>query len=221
MGADASLTASCMASLPGVDMTRIRPLHVLACTLLLGLIAAAIVFVPLALPVWRAQAYEHRAGSPELQRIIEKRMERDEASALLARRDVFPYDSISLDSGACLGPCPVYVMTLYRDGRAHLVTNGVWTKQPGQRTYVGRISPIDYARVTQMVFLARAVARESSYTGNWTDDADMVVWANGPGVDWKVSDYGGVSPPEVWSLILVLSSFREGIEWQEESAAPR
>lgn len=192
-------------------MTRVRPLHVLACTLLLGLIAAAIVFVPLLLPVWRAQAYEHRAGPPELQRIIEEGMHGDEARALAARRDVFPYDSISLDSGACFGPCPVYVMTLYGDGRAHLVTNDVWTKQPGRRTYVGRISTTDYARVTQMVFLARAAARESSYAGNWTDLAEMVVRANGPGVDWKVSDYGGVSPPEVWSLILVLSSFREGI----------
>ncbi len=202
-------------------MTRIRPLHVLACTLLLGLIAAAIVFVPLLLPVWRAQAYEHRAGPPELQRIIEEGMHGDEARALAARRDVFPYDSISLDSGACFGPCPVYVLTLHRDGRAHLVTNDVWTNQPGRRMYVGRISPIDYARVTQMVFLAKAAARESSYAGNWTDDAKMVVQANGPGVDWQVSDYGGVSPPEVWSLILVLSSFREGIEWQEESTASR
>ncbi|MBL8262631.1 MAG: hypothetical protein JNM58_09405 [Xanthomonadaceae bacterium] len=202
-------------------MTRVRPLHVLACTLLLGLIAAAVVFVPLLLPVWRAQAYEHRAGPPELQRIIEEGMHGDEARALAARRDVFPYDSISLDSGACFGPCPVYVLTLYRDGRAHLVTNDVRTSRPGRRTYVGRISANDYARVTQMVFLARAAARESSYAGNWTDDAKMVVQANGSGVDWKVSDYGGVSPPEVWSLILVLSSFREGIEWQEESAAPR
>ena len=202
-------------------MTRVRPLHVLACTLLLGLVAAAIVFVPLLLPVWRAQAYEHRAGPPELQRIIEEGMHGDEARALAARRDVFPYDSISLDSGACLGPCPVYVLTLHRDGRAHLVTNDVWTKQPERRTYVGRISTTDYARVTQMVFLARAAARESSYAGNWTDHAEMVVRANGPGVDWKVSDYGGVSPPEVWSLIFVLSSFREGIEWQEESTAPR
>jgi Domain of unknown function (DUF6438) len=120
-------------------MTRVRPLHVLACTLLLGLIAAAIVFVPLVLPVWRAQAYEHRAGPPELQHIIEERMYGDEASALTARRDVFPYDSISLDRGMCFGPCPVYVLTLYRDGRAHLVTNDVWTQQPGRRTYVGRI----------------------------------------------------------------------------------
>jgi hypothetical protein len=221
MGGDASLAANCMALLPGVDMTRVRPLHVLACTLLLGIIAAVIVFVPLLLPVWRAQAYEHRAGPPELQRIIEKRMDRGEASALMARHDVVPYDSISLESGPCFGPCPVYVMTLYRDGRAHLVTNGVWPKRPGRRTYVGRISPIDYARVTQMMFLARAAARESGYAGNWTDDAEMVVRANGPGVDWKVSDYGGVSPPEVWSLILVLSSFREAIEWQEESTAAR
>ena len=202
-------------------MTRVRPLHVLAFTLLLGLIAAAIVFVPLVLPVWRAQAYEHRAGPPELQHIIEERMYGDEASALTARRDVFPYDSISLDRGMCFGPCPVYVLTLYRDGSAHLVTNDVWTQQPGRRTYVGRISPIDYARVTQMVFLARAAARESGYAGNWTDDSEVIVRANGPGVDWKVSDYGSVSPPEVWSLIFVLSSFREGIEWKEESAAPR
>lgn len=221
MGADASLAANGMASLPGVDMMRVRPLHVLVCTLLLGSIVATIVYVPLFLPMWRAQAHEHRAGPPELQRMIEEGMHGDEASALIARRDVFPYDSISLDSGACFGPCPVYVMTLYRDGRAHLATNDAWTKQPGRRTYVGRISPIEYARVTQMVFLARAAARESSYAGNWTDDAEMVVRAEGPGVDWKVSDYGGVSPPEVWSLILVLSSFRESIEWQEESAAPR
>jgi len=202
-------------------MTRVRPLQVLACTLLLGCIVAAIVYAPLFLPMWRAQAYEHRAGPPELQSMIEKRMNEAEVGALAARRDVFPYDSISLDSGACFGPCPVYVMTLYRDGRAHLVTNDVRTSRPGRRTYVGRISPIEYARATQMVFLARAAASESSYAGNWTDDAEMVVRAEGPGVDWKVSDYGGVSPPEVWSLILVLSSFRESIEWKEELATPR
>lgn len=204
-------------------MTRVRPLHVLACTLLLGLIAAAIVFVPLLpafWPIWRAEMYEHRAGSPELQRIVEERMDASEASALMARRDVFPYDSISLDRGVCFGPCPVYVMTLHRDGRAHLETDGVWTSQPGRRTYIGRVSPAMYARATQMVFLARAAAKESGYAGDWTDDSEVIVRAKGPGVDWIVSDYGGVSPPEVWSLIFVLSSFREVIEWQEEAAAP-
>jgi hypothetical protein len=197
-------------------MKRIRPTHVLVGSLIVGLVIAAILLGPLLLPVWRAQLYEHRAGPPELQRIIE-RAYGPRGKDLSSDVTVFPYESISLETGPCFGRCPVYVLTLYRGGRARLVTDHLLPEQ--RRTYTAKISPLDYARITQMAFLARAAAHERHYAGRWTDDATSIIRANAEGHTWEVSDYGGVSPPEVWALIQVLRSWREDIDWETSPAA--
>jgi hypothetical protein len=197
-------------------MKRIRPTHVIAGSLIIGLAIVAISFGPLLLSVWRAQFYEHRAGPPELQRIVE-RADGSSGKDLRSNARVFPYESISLETGPCFGHCPVYVLTLYRDGRARLVTDHMLQTQ--RRTYAADISPLDYARITQMVFLARSAAHEAHYAGQWTDDSEAIIRATARGQTWEVSDYGGVSPPEVWALIEVLRSYRENIDWQSSKAA--
>ena len=197
-------------------MKRIRPGYVLICSLVIFVVIAAISFGPLLLPVWRAHLYEHRAGPPELQRLIE-RADGPTPEGLGSNSKIFPYESISLETGPCFGPCPIYTLTLYRDGRARLVTDGFSAEK--RQTYTARISPLDYARLTQLVFLARASAHESRYAGNWTDDSEAIVRADIDGRAWKVSDYGGVSPPEVWALIEILRSYRESIDWQASPAA--
>jgi hypothetical protein len=197
-------------------MKRIRPAYVLISSSVILAVVAAIAFGPLLLPIWRAQLYEHRAGPPELQRLIE-RDDGPTAKGLGSNARIFPYESISLETGPCFGPCPIYVLTLYRDGRARLVTDGFSAEQ--RKTYTASISPLDYARVTQLVFLARAAAHEPHYAGNWTDDSEAIIRAESGGRTWQVSDYGGVSPPEVWALIEVLRSFRENIDWQASPAA--
>jgi hypothetical protein len=189
-------------------MKPIRSVNVVIWTLVLGAALVATLFGPLLLSVWRAQGYEHRAGPPELQRIVERA---DDAGSIASRYRAFPYGSISLEAGGCLGPCPPYMLTLYRDGRALLVTDHLLPNK--KQAFTSRISPSVYARVTQLVFLARAASHEQHYSGGWTDDSEQVVRATSIGGTWEVSDYGEVSPPEVWALIQVLRSIRQSVEW--------
>lgn len=194
-------------------MKRIRLPHVVFWSLVLAAVIGAIFFGPLLLTVLRAQAYEHRAGSPELQRIVERA---DWSGNRVLSASIAPYDSISLETDPCFGPCPIYVLTIHRDGRARLVTDHLSRVQ--RRTYQATISHMDYARLTQLVTLARAAARENRYAGEWTDDSEAIVRATSRGTTWQVSDYGGVSPPEVWALIEILRSYRKNIDWEEAPA---
>lgn len=132
-------------------------------------------------------------------------------------KDLLPYESISLERTPCYGTCPVYTVTFHRDGQAILST--VNSSDEGVRTYRGKIAPTDFVRLTQLVGLAKAAADESAYAGRWLHDSSAIVRAKSADGTWVVSDYGRVSPPEVWSLALILHVFRENAEWIEQPVA--
>jgi hypothetical protein len=126
-------------------------------------------------------------------------------------RHLLPYESISLETTPCFGNCPVFFVTFHRDGRAVLVEDHSFKGK--EKYYTGRIDPESFVRITQLALLARAVARESHYSGQWTDDTMSTIRATTLGRKWEVSDYGGVSPPEVWVLERFLRDLKSGVEW--------
>ena len=124
---------------------------------------------------------------------------------------LLPYDSISFERTPCFGQCPVYVVTFYKDGRATLVTEN-W-QDSGKKYYTGKIWIGQYARLTQMVDLAKKSAHKTDYMGQWTDDYTATIRAKSKNQTWTVSDYGRVAPVEVWALEMLLQSFKEQNEW--------
>lgn len=130
----------------------------------------------------------------------------------------FPYESISLERTACLGPCPIYVVTFFNDGHATLVTENYGEKK---KSYTGEGGLLLYARLTQLVDLARPAAKEADYVAQWTDDYTAIIRVKSKNGVWRVSDYGEVAPPEVWALETLLHIYREKVEWKLVSEAPR
>ena len=175
-----------------------------------GALVAMISFAilgPLAIQTWRDRP--SKPQTPTLQSHFESG-ELRHADSSKSFESLLPYDSISLERGPCFGPCPIYVMTLYRDGRAILVTDNVLENR---KTYQSKIRTEDYARLTQLVIAAKNASHESEYAGQWTDDSTSVIRATTDGQTWQVSDYGMVAPPEVWSLEVILHFYKENMEW--------
>lgn len=152
---------------------------------------------------------------PTLQTYIEggiQFLDEDEKQNVLR---LIPYQSISLEQTPCFGQCPVYVCTLYKDGRATLVTDNLRDNE--KKYYIGNISLGDYARLAQMVTLAKGSSTKQNYMAQWTDDSTVIIRAQAKDDTWVVRDYGRVAPVEVWALESQLRAFKERIEWARTS----
>jgi hypothetical protein len=126
-------------------------------------------------------------------------------------RSTIPYESITIERGPCFGDCPVYEMTLNRDGTALLVTDHL-LKDEALR-YSAKIDLYDYARLAQMVEIARTAAPRHEYTGQWPDDFGVTITAKSGDNTWQVRDYGQVGPPELWALEELLHGTRARLQW--------
>jgi uncharacterized protein DUF6438 len=176
----------------------------------LSLVICGAVFGPLAIQEWRNHSLKKAAAQPTLQSYFESG-ELRHTGTVKPFESLLPYDSISFERGPCFGPCPVYEMTLYRDGRAALITHPFLEDE--RKMYRGKIRPEDYARLTQLVTAARNAAHQTEYAGQWTDDSTSTIRATFNGQTWQVSDYGMVAPPEVWALEMILHMYRDKMEW--------
>jgi hypothetical protein len=139
-------------------------------------------------------------------------LDEDEKQDLLR---LIPYESISLERTPCFGRCPVYVFVLYKNGHATLVTDNLEDNE--KKYYIGNISLSDYARLAQMVTLAKEYSNKRDYMAQWTDDSTAIIRAQAKSETWVVTDYGRVAPVEVWALESQLHAFRERIEWTRTS----
>ncbi len=197
----------------------IRWPFVLLATLAITAISATAIWGPVVVRQYaqEAKTETEAATHPTLQTYAE------EGSSLLFDEELkqnalslIPYESISLERTPCFGPCPVYVVTFYKDGHATLFTNNIWNDR-GKKYYTGKIWLGDYIRLAQMVTLAKNASTKTEYMAQWTDDYTAVIRATSKDQTWVVSDYGRVAPVEVWALETLLHTFREQNEWTPAS----
>ena len=116
-----------------------------------------------------------------------------------------------------MGDCPVYVMTLRRDGTATLVAQDLGHNQTNY--FKADISPELFARATQLAKEAIKTAKTQEYSGLWTDDYAAILRVESAQGQWCVSDYGQVAPVQIWAMEQMLHQFRGEIDWQP-SASP-
>ena len=126
-------------------------------------------------------------------------------------RSLIPYESITVERGPCFGRCPVYRMTLNRDGTALLVTDHMLPDKALR--YSTNVNLKDYARIAQLVEVARNASEKREYIGQWTDDYSVKITANDARGSWSVTDYGQVAPPEVWALEQIMFGMRSSLPW--------
>jgi hypothetical protein len=133
-------------------------------------------------------------------------------ASILKDTKLFPLKSISLERTMCFGDCPIYIMTLQRDGRASLITYDIHDNQT--KYYEAEVQPELLARATQLTQSAMRSAKKQEYAGLWTDDYSAIVRVQSESDSWCVSDYGQVAPVQVWALEELLHQFRNQIQWQ-------
>ena len=199
--------------------TKLLPLRIVITSICISILVAVL----LAMPIIKHQfklANDRRAEIDDsikeakrigIQDYIELSKHRFEPLSADVLNALLPYESISLERTPCFGACPVYKLTFYRNGTAILEVQSLEFKQ--LKTFSGSISERDFARLTQLVNSAKKASYKTSYEGRWTDDYTAIITAESVDGKWTVSDYGQVSPIEVWALATVMHSFRESIEW--------
>jgi hypothetical protein len=151
------------------------------------------------------------AKGTTIQEFIELRKFRVDPLPSDVLNTLLPFESISLERTPCLGRCPVYKVTYYRNGTAILETESFEYKQ--RKTFTGSISESDFARLTQLSISAKKIAQKSSYDGQWTDNSTAIIRTKSAAGEWEVSDNGEVSPPEIWVLAKILHFYKENTEW--------
>ncbi|WP_407353288.1 DUF6438 domain-containing protein [Luteimonas sp. R10] len=126
-------------------------------------------------------------------------------------RSLIPYESITIERGPCFGSCPVYKMTINRNGTALLTTDHLLPREALR--YSASIGLKDYARLAQVVEIARRAAPRAEYMGQWTDDFGVTITAKTAHGAWRVHDYGQVAPAELWALEELLHHTRSDLQW--------
>jgi hypothetical protein len=132
----------------------------------------------------------------------------DSEAAIRAR---LPYDSISIRRVACFGTCPVYELTLFRDGRARYVGKKFVSRMG---TYTGSLALRDYGRLCQLLDVLGFMALPDSFAARYTDLPTAVITAHRtPEGNKSVSDYGYVGPIELWAMQQLIDDAGEQISW--------
>ena len=122
-----------------------------------------------------------------------------------------PFTFIRLERHGCYGDCPVYSVTFHRDGSAELVAKH---NMDIEGTFTAHIEPYQYARLAQLVDLARNDMLEPWHSGP-IDSEEVAITV---GIeDGKVEAAGSSwnMPPNLWSLIQVLDAQQIKTQWSK------
>lgn len=126
-------------------------------------------------------------------------------------RAQLPYDRISLHRTPCYGTCPVYAITLHRNGKAELEAT---RHLPALGKFTGEIDPFTYGRLCYLIDNSHFKEMKSSYRASWTDDSTCVVTVAEGARRTEVSDYGRVGPIELWAIQELIDAIRQQIDWK-------
>lgn len=136
----------------------------------------------------------------------------DSVAAVQAR---LPYDSISLRRDPCFGTCPMYEVTLYRNGRARY--KGLrFVDRIG--TWRGEVTIQDYARLSYLLDHLGFMSMPDSFAAASTDLPGATLSAHRtPGGAKAIKDYGYVGPVELWTMREIVDGIAGRISWEKVS----
>lgn len=127
-------------------------------------------------------------------------------------RDRLPFHRIEMERTACLGECPVYRLSLCRDGTAEY--RGVaFAEREGR--FVGELPLRTFGRLAFAVERISFMGLDEDYTVRVTDLPSTIITVveSETGAEHRVRDYGEQAPPEFWMLAETLDAVAARIEW--------
>lgn len=120
---------------------------------------------------------------------------------------------VSLERGACYGTCPVYKVTLKRDGTA-IYEGKRFVERQG--TYTGNIYSFD--RLAQFIEAEGYFKLKDDYSINVTDLSTTTTSVVRAGGQRKtISDYAGAGPIELWAIETAIDGVVAHTKWQKVS----
>jgi hypothetical protein len=124
-----------------------------------------------------------------------------------------PFERIELERRGCYGWCPIYTVTLFRDGNARYHGEG-FVKNMGD--FSGSLDPFSFGRLCYLFERLGFSEFEREYSAPWTCSPTVYlrVWRAGEAEPIVVKDYGEYSPIELWGLQQAVDAVATRIEWK-------
>jgi hypothetical protein len=126
-----------------------------------------------------------------------------------------PFERIELQRTGCFGTCPIYTVTLFRNGKARY-HGEAFVKNIGD--FSGRLDPYTFGRVCYLLDRLHFSELEREYKAPWTDDETVYlrVWPAWGGQPIIAKTYGGHGPIELWGVQQAIDAVAARIEWEAD-----
>lgn len=129
----------------------------------------------------------------------------------LASHDKTQITEITLERTPCFGTCPVYSVTLRRDGTATYVGKN-YVERMG--TYKGTVRQFD--RLAELLISRGYFGLKDKYAVNWTDMATVKTSVVMNGKRKTISNYGDAGPVELWGIEMAIDAVADQIKWEKD-----
>lgn len=119
---------------------------------------------------------------------------------------------VTLERTACFGPCPIYKVTLRRDGTA-TYEGQQFVERKG--TYNGTI--YGFERLAQLIESRGYFNLKENYTINATDLPSALTSVVRAGRRKTITNYGDQGPVELWGIETAIDGIVANTKWQKVS----
>ena len=132
-----------------------------------------------------------------------------------ARRSQPPIMEITVERKGCLGPCPVYKLSLRKNSTS--TYHGVkFVERIGQ--YSAKKSPaVDFDRISRAVSDLRFFDLDNDYAAGWIDSERVIVTVVRPSESKTVrSFYFSKAPFELWAVVTLADGIAANLQWVKQ-----
>ena len=126
-----------------------------------------------------------------------------------------PFERIELQRTGCFGTCPIFTVTLFRNGNARYHGEGFVSNIGG---FSGSIDPFSFGRLCYLLERLDFTGLDRVYSAPWTCDETVYlrVWRAGEVQPIVIRDYGDYGPIELWGIQQVVEAVANGIRWKAD-----
>lgn len=122
-------------------------------------------------------------------------------------------EAITLRRGECYGPCPVYSVTLRRDGSA-IWRGEAFTSRLG--SYPGEVFEGDFENLAAFIERCGFFDWADRYAEEVTDNPEYVLEVVRQGTTKRVVQYATEEPQDFWTIATLIDGVASLIEWMNE-----
>jgi hypothetical protein len=119
-------------------------------------------------------------------------------------------ESVSLRRGACYGPCPIYQVTLRRDGTATW-HGDTFSQRLGD--YRGEVFEEDFVKLAGFIEQSGFFEWADRYEVEVTDNPEYELEVERGDERRKVVQYATDEPRDFWTIATLIDGLCFGIEW--------